>query len=310
MERKIIVGYDPAHGGPDVLRLGRVLAEVVAAKPIIVTALPWPNYLMGVKGLQKQVDAEMQDRFAVLHEQFADLDGETRAIASPSVAEALHELAEGEGAEAIVLGSSHRGRIGRTLAGSVGESLMHGAPCAVAVAPRGYAERDLIRLVHIAVAFDGSPEAWAALETAIGTAERCRGRISVICVAEDPRYGYSTMWSILVSGEFADHERPEKQRLLELATGRIPAGLEGDGRLLTGDAGTLLAEVSGEFDLMVAGSRAYGPLRRTLLGSTTRRLISSCACPVLVLPRAAGIDPLGLRDPAAAAGSRLGDRGP
>ena len=46
---------------------------------------------------------------------------------------------------------------------------------------------------------------------------------------------------------------------------------------------------------MIAGSRSWGPLKRTLLGSTTRKLIRSCACPVLVLPRGVGVDPLGVR---------------
>jgi nucleotide-binding universal stress UspA family protein len=56
----------------------------------------------------------------------------------------------------------------------------------------------------------------------------------------------------------------------------------------------MLAEVSSEFDLLITGSRAYGPLRRTLLGSTTRRVLQSAACPVLVLPRGVGVDPLGV----------------
>lgn len=307
MDRKIIVGYDPAHGGPDVLRLGHLLAEVLDATPIVCTALPWPRYLMGVEDLQEQLDAEMEDGFAAIRDQLRDLGAETRAIASPSVAEALHQLAESEGAETIVLGSCHRGPIGRTLSGSVGESLMHGAPCAIAVAPRGYAERDRNRLLRVAVAFDGSPEAWAALETAIGIAERCHGELTVVSAADYPRYGYATSWSILAAGEFADYEHEDKQRLLELATARVPASLKGEGRVLTGDAGSLLTEVSGDFDLMVTGSRAYGPLRRTLLGSTTRKLISSSACPVLVLPRAAGVDPLGLRA-AATPGTRMPNR--
>lgn len=295
MERKIIVGYDPTHGGPDVLRLGRVLAEVLAAKPIVCTTLPWPGYLMGIEDLQKQVDAEMHERFSAIRDELRDLGVETRAMASPSAAEALHGLAESEGAAIIVLGSCHRGRIGQTLAGSVGESLMHGAPCAIAVAPRGYAERSRDRVLRIAVAFDGSPEAWGALETAIGIAERCHGQLTVISVADFPRYGYVASWSILTSGELHDFEHEDKGRLLELAIARIPARLQGEGRVLTGDAGALLTEVSDDFDLIVTGSRAYGPLRRTLLGSTSRQLLASSACPVLVLPRAAGVDPLGLR---------------
>ena len=58
------------------------------------------------------------------------------------------------------------------LPGSVGRALLHGAPCAVAVAPNAYATREQRRLQRIAVAFDGSAEAWAAFETAVGLAAR------------------------------------------------------------------------------------------------------------------------------------------
>lgn len=294
MERKIIIGYDPEHAGGDVVRLGRVLAEVLAAKPIVFTALLWPDYLTGVE-LQEQVDDEMEESFAAIRDELRSVGVETRAAATQSAAYALHELAEQEHAQMIVIGSCHRGPIGRTLAGSVGEALMAGAPCAIAVAPRGYAEREQDRLLRIAVAFDGSTEAWSALETGIELAERCHGQLTIVSVVDYPYYGYATGWSILTAGEFQDFEQEEKQRLLEQALERMPAGLARETRLLTGDAGSLLSEVSGEFDLMVTGSRAYGPLRRTLLGSTTRKLIRSAACPVLVLPRGAGVDPLDLR---------------
>jgi nucleotide-binding universal stress UspA family protein len=295
MEREIIIGYDPAHGGGDALRLGCLFSEVLAVQPIVFTALPWPRYLMGLEDLQKQVDVEMRDRFAVIRDELQDLEVETHAVASPSASEALHEFAEVEEVAMIVLGSSHRGPVGRTFAGSVGESLMQGAPCAIAVAPHGYAERSQTALLRTAVAFDGSSEAWTALETGIGIAERCHGQLTVISVADYPTYGYAAAWSVLTADEFKDYEQEEKRRLLELALGRVPSGLRHDGRVLTGDAGSQLAEVSGDFDLMVTGSRAYGPLRRTLLGSTTRKLIRASACPVLVLPRGLGVDPLGLR---------------
>ena len=302
-ERKLVVGYEPIHNGDDSLKLARLLGEVLAARPIAVTALPWPTYLMGIEDLQRQLDVEMKERFEVVHDQLRDLEPETRAIASPSAAEALHELAETEGAQILVLGSSHRGPVGRTLAGSVGESLMHDAPCAIAIAPRGYATSETERLQRIGVAFDGSPEAWAALETAIGIAEVCHARLTVLAVADYPHYGYAESWSVLSAGTLHDAEREEKQRLLELAVGRVPNELEHDSRLLTGDAGRTLCAASGEFDLMVTGSRAYGPLRRTVLGSTTRKLIRSSSCPVLVLPRGSGVDPLGLRRRRAATGA-------
>jgi len=294
-ERTLLVGYEPIHDGEDALKLTRLLAEILAARPLVVTALPWPTYLMGINDLQRQLDSEMHERFAFVHDNLAEFDPRTRAIASPSAAEALHELAEEESAQLMVLGSSHHGPIGRTLAGSVGESLMHDAPCAIAIAPRGFAKRDFDRMQRIAVAFDGSPESWTALETAIGIAEVCHGKLTVIAVADYPHYGYAESWSILSAGQLHDAEREEKQRLLELAVRRVPEELERESRLLTGDAGRVLCAVSGEFDLIVSGSRAYGPLRRTVLGSTTRKLIRSSSCPILVLPRGVGVDPLGLR---------------
>ena len=44
---------------------------------------------------------------------------------------------------------------------------------------------------------------------------------------------------------------------------------------------------------MLAGSRGYGALKRTALGSVAGHLVDSAACPVLVLPRGE-MDPLGL----------------
>jgi nucleotide-binding universal stress UspA family protein len=62
------------------------------------------------------------------------------------------------------------------------------------------------------------------------------------------------------------------------------------GRVLTGDPARELAEATADFDLIVAGSRSYGPVKGTLLGSATRRLLAESRCPVLILPR--GTEPL------------------
>ena len=40
-------------------------------------------------------------------------------------------------------------------------------------------------------------------------------------------------------------------------------------------------------DLLVIGSRGYGPVRRTLLGGVSAEVTRTSACPVLVVPRGA-----------------------
>ena len=109
--------------------------------------------------------------------------------APSSPARALHDTATSARADLIVVGSSHRGPVGRVLLGSVAERLLSGAPCAVAIAPRGYAGRQSRRLQRIVVAFDGSPEAHLALSTACALAGRTRGSVRALTVIEPPPAG-------------------------------------------------------------------------------------------------------------------------
>ena len=46
-----------------------------------------------------------------------------------------------------------------------------------------------------------------------------------------------------------------------------------------------LEQFSNDVDLLVCGSRGYGPLGSVLLGGVSRRLVHRAACPVIVVPR-------------------------
>ena len=54
---------------------------------------------------------------------------------------------------------------------------------------------------------------------------------------------------------------------------------------LNGDPAREIAAQGVELDLLVLGSRGYGPLRRTLLGGVARDVVTLAPCPVIVLPR-------------------------
>jgi nucleotide-binding universal stress UspA family protein len=47
----------------------------------------------------------------------------------------------------------------------------------------------------------------------------------------------------------------------------------------------VLIRVSEHLDLLVCGSRGYGPVRAVLLGGVSRRVAAEARCPVIVLPR-------------------------
>ena len=56
-----------------------------------------------------------------------------------------------------------------------------------------------------------------------------------------------------------------------------------------GDAAEELALYSASLDLLVVGSRGYGPIGRLIHRSTSRKLTHMARCPLLVLPRSARV---------------------
>jgi nucleotide-binding universal stress UspA family protein len=291
--RALIIGYTHSDAGDDAVALGRLMAELIGATPIIAAALPWSSNLMSRADLEIALHRHTRDDFARIAEELAGMDPRFEAIASRSPAAALQELARTVGAEMLVIGSGHRGPVSRTFAGSTGHSLLHGAPCPVVVAPRGYAKSSP-RIGRVGVAFDGSAPSWSALETGIGLAERLHGELEVLVARESPTYGYATALGVLSGEGLHTAEESRAKRLVELAQGPIPPDLSHSTRELHGDAGHVLSEASEDVDLLVCGSRGYGPILQTALGSTTRYLIDHARCPVVVLPRGKGLDPLKL----------------
>jgi nucleotide-binding universal stress UspA family protein len=68
----------------------------------------------------------------------------------------------------------------------------------------------------------------------------------------------------------------------------------------------LETEARDGLDLLVLGSRGFGPLRRVLVGSVSGELVRQAPCLLLVVPRSTEFDPgaggLAARDETAATG--------
>ncbi|HSI80985.1 MAG TPA: universal stress protein [Solirubrobacterales bacterium] len=296
MARRLIVGYDGSPNGDDALALGSVLAECLAARPLVATVLPFNEHLVGSDRLGPAVEEATEPIFDRARERFGDVEIDTRAIVEGSPARALNDLAEGVDPVALVIGSSRRGAIGRVLLGSVGSALLSGAPCPIAVAPHGYAAADSRRLLRIAVAVNGSEEAWPALAAAAGLAGRLHAGLAVLAVVEPIRLSHGGQYPAIDPATYRDASERELGRVLERAVELVPDEIPAERRLLEGDPAEVLSEAAADFDLLVVGSRAFGPIRRALLGSVSAQLMRAAPCPVLLLPRSAGNDPLGLAE--------------
>jgi nucleotide-binding universal stress UspA family protein len=209
----------------------------------------------------------------------ADVDAELVSVVAMGVGAGLHQRAEDLGADLLVVGSCSHGTFGRAMLGDDTRAALNGAPCAVAIAARGYDERGA-PLAKLGVAYNGSPEGRAALDAARELAAASHATIGALEVVSIPSIAYSGIVPESI-GEGID-------LVLGEATTRMSAIPDVDGKAVYGLAGEELAAFSAGVDLLVVGSRGYGPVRRLVLGSTSNYLERHARCSLLVLPRAAG----------------------
>jgi nucleotide-binding universal stress UspA family protein len=83
--------------------------------------------------------------------------------------------------------------------------------------------------------------------------------------------------------------RKDYQEALDRALAGLPEGVQASGELLYGEVVDELSMVGERgVDLLVCGSRGYGPVRRVLLGTVSAALVRQASVPVLVVPRGGG----------------------
>ena len=266
MYRKILVGYDGSERAEDALAFGKQLADATGAELVVAGVFALAPMWGGVDPAIGEAEAE----FAAMVATAADSVGaKAERVLSTSAARGLHDRAEHVGADLIVVGSCAHGRVGQTLLGSVGVALLHGSPCAVAIAPHGYGVHTRRDVENIVVGFDGSAEAGLALLAASRLAREIGAKVKVISVAEP---------SALATDELRD--------TLTQGCSAVPAGIDAEPVLVRGEPAAALAEAAREpGTLLLLGSRGYGPLRRVLLGSVSRALVRSAPSPVIIHPR-------------------------
>ena len=286
---RIIIGVDGSERSEDALAFGRMLAVASGAPVTLATAYPWdvPTIYHGVGDYDDFLREEAEATLARRSDPLRDLPSvETRAIPDSSPARALQQLAEEQDAGIIVLGSSHRGRLGRVLPGSTAERLLHGAQCPVAVVPNGF-RTEPEPFGVIACGWDATPASDAALVAAEDLARIPSGSLRVIRVHERHHsYAYAAAMSagyVRLLEEVPSSARQE----LEDRVAHLAASVGAEATFVVGNAGEALVGISERVDLMVVGSRGYGPLQAVLLGAVSGKVIRGAACPVIVVPRGA-----------------------
>jgi nucleotide-binding universal stress UspA family protein len=283
MFKAIVVGVDGREGGRDALSLAARLALLAGGELIAVRALSMDTYV--VRGGAPKLDTlAQQDAVRDVERELtaAGITAQVRVVGDSSPARALHRVAEAGHADVIVVGSTHHGTVGRVLAGDDAAATLHGSPCPVAVAPHGLAAAEWRPVQTIGVGYDAGPEAQQALALAAGLARECGASLALRSVVgatarEADASTYDADW--------LERAKALATEQLDEARGGLPPEATGD--VVIGRTVDELVRLTETVDLLVVGSRAWGPVRRIVLGSTAAYLMRAAHAPVLVLPRGA-----------------------
>lgn len=278
MFKNVIVGVDGLEGGRDAIALAKVLRDAEGAMTLAHVhsgeSHVWRGSSPAYAAAEESSSRELLERAA----DEAGIRAQLRGCGSPTVGRGLHELAEEVGADLLVVGSSRRGRARRVIIGDDARAALSRSPCAVAIAPARYGQRE-VRLRKVGVGYDGSPESRHAVEVARQLAGGFHSRLSVFEAVFVPTSYYTGAGFPAL---------PDTEEMLRAARDRIiRLGVDIEPHPVYGRPAEELALYSASIDMLVIGSRSYGPLGRLVHGSTAMTLAQTVRCPLLVLTRGA-----------------------
>jgi len=289
MFHSIVAASDGLMRGRDAVALAARVAQAAGARLTVVGAYQDP-----LLPLPPQIAAHAEQHRQTEHAITAirdELAPGAHVVTTPdySPSRAVRRAARLERADLIVVGSSHRRRLRRMLEGDHALQIADGAPCAVAVVPDG--TPDAGALDRIAVGLDGTPESRAALELAHELAARAGAELFVLVVADNeaPLWalpatgtGRSVDWSALFDERLGGARGLLERTLAEIDD--VPAA----GDVVLGDPARELLDASDSADLLVLGSRSWGPSARVVLGRATEQVVRRAPGAILIVPRPVG----------------------
>jgi nucleotide-binding universal stress UspA family protein len=298
MFRKVIVGFDGSERGLDALMLGQTLTAPEG--DLIVCCV---HHLQPLSARIDPTEPTIDHKSAQESVERATRmlkGGLTVApmfLAGESAAKTLQGAAISGQADLVVLGSSHRGALGRVLLGSVTQETLHEALCPVAVAPVGFHDHsESNRLARIAVGHDVVEPTPDALCAGVELCEQTGADLLLVAVAEDAAVPDPARATMLYAEITQARLRAAEQSVAEALTS-VPESVSAASEVRDGDPAEQLLDVANDADLLVLGSHGRGTIGRLIMGSVCDRVVRAAACPVLVVP------PAGVTD--ARAGARL-----
>jgi len=285
MFKRIVVGAEESPEGRDAVALGAAIADVTGCGLTLLGAFT-PYLIASGSEMDRRTQVRETERhLQAARRRFAP-SAHIEAAAATDPARALLESAERWHADLIVIGSSSRAPAGHCAIGRTGRSLLEARPPALAIAARGLSERGA-QLSTIAVGFDGGAESGRALEFADLLAAAADAQLLIRTVNRDPTP--RLLHSDLLTSEFRHelHDGVEHDALMLAEQGAAKTAARSSAEASIGEPSVVFRELSGEVDVVVIGSRRWGPVAHHILGGVGEALAAGCGASLIITGPAA-----------------------
>ena len=282
----IIAAFDPDSGARAPVEFGVAASRVTGAPLVVVTVLKGGGrgHPAGADGdgALDQLRGDLERR---------DTTADVRVFEGNTAAQGLERAMRELEPELVIVGATRRSAAGSMLVGTTAERVLHASRCPVAVVPQGYeAPADGVRMVG--VAFAPTPEGRDALQAGAVLARSRSVGLRAITVL-DPAHADESSPGLLArqhhdTGPAEDEHARQRlgaQAAFRQAVAEAAPDLDADLDVLAQDPADGLVAATRHVDMLVMGSRAYGPKRAVLLGSVSRQVMERAVCPVLIVPR-------------------------
>jgi nucleotide-binding universal stress UspA family protein len=290
MASRVVIGYDGSEASEDAVAFGLTWCRSTGDVPIVATVFP-EEHPLGAGRVDVEWATYVREQAEIIQDKARAAVGDAalyRNVASTSAAHGLADLAEDIEAVMLIVGTTQETGLARALLGSITERLLHGATAPVLVMPPGWRESAPDRISSIGVAYVDTRDGREALRIAVQVALRIPAQVTLYSVIGQSSERYSYLIGRTGEQAVLDKARDSFGKALEFAAAGVPPELEPRTVLLEGAVVDSLAALGpDDVDMLVCGSRGYGPVRRVLLGGVSSRLIRGARLPVAVVPRAA-----------------------
>ena len=293
MTSRVVIGYDGSEASEDAVAFGLTWCRSTGDVPIIATVYP-EEHPLGAGRVDVEWATYVREQAEIIQDNARAAYGDAafyRNVASTSAAHGLADLAEDVDAAVVIMGTTQETGLVRTLLGSSTERLLHGATAPVTVVPPGWRQSAPDRISRMGVAYVDTRDGREALRLAVQAAQRIPARLTLYSVLGQSSERYSYLVGRTDEQAFLDKARESFREALDFAAAGVPPELEPQVVLLEGApvVESLAALGPDDVDVLVCGSRGYGPARRVLLGGVSSRLIRRAHLPVVVVPRASTV---------------------